>query len=137
MAAGDAEADGPSATALRELFEGVFGARLGRDGFGQGGLVEPPAAPGNLGILDRVGHAEIVERRQKAPVDPGPEIAFVDEVFLAEAQKVTAVAAIRRGGQAQQKAWLEMIDDPPIGGGGRVVEFVDDDVVEGAWVETG
>jgi len=30
-----------------------------------------------------------------------------------------------------------MVDDPPIGGGGGVVEFVDDDVIKGPRIEPG
>jgi hypothetical protein len=118
MAARDAEADGFAAAALGELFERVLGAGLGGDCFGQGSIVEPPAAPGDLRILDRIRHTEIVKRRQEFPINSRPEIAFIDEVFLAKTKQITAIAAIRGGRQAEEKARLEMINDASIGGGG-------------------
>ena len=49
---------------------------------------------------------------------------------VAEAEQVGAVHALGGGGEAQQEPWGEVGDDPAVGGGGGVVELVDDHVVE-------
>ena len=124
------KADRRLAAAKRALIERVFGARLRGDRFGQGRFVEFAAAPGNLRIFHRIRHAEILERRQKRAVDARPEVAFIDQVFLAKAKQVAAVAPIRGRRQTQQERGREMVDDPPVGCGRGVVEFVNNDVVE-------
>ena len=132
-----AEADGFLAAPSGELFERILGAGLGGNSSRQRGLVKPSTAPGDLGVFDGVGYAKIMEGRKKPPFDSGPEIAFIDEVLFAQAQQISAITAVGRSGQAQKETRLEMADDTPIGRGGGVVEFIDDDIFESIRIETG
>ncbi len=68
-------------------------------------------------------------------VDPAKQVAFVDEVFAAQAEQVSAIRPVGRRGQAQQEAGREMLDQLLIGAGGGVVEFINHDVVEMVPVE--
>ena len=61
MALGTAEAKCTPAPVGGELFKGVAGARLRRQGIGQGDLVEVAAAPRDVGVFDLIRDAEVVE----------------------------------------------------------------------------
>ena len=58
------------------------------------------------------------------------QIALVDQVVAAQRQQVGAVHAIGRRGQPEQELRREVVDDPAVRRSRRVVELVDDDVVE-------
>ena len=115
--------------------EGLSGARLGADVLGQGVGVEGAASPGDGLVVDAVADAEVAEGHQEAAADAFDEPDPGDEVVVAELEQRGAVHAVGSGGQAEEECRLEVVQQLAVGGGGGVVELVDDDVVEVFWVE--
>ncbi len=76
-----------------------------------------------------------MERRQELLAHAIHEIAAVDEVLLAQREEVSAVAPLGCRGEAEQELRPEVSDELAVGRGRRVVELVDDDVVECLWGE--
>ncbi len=79
--------------------------------------------------------AEQGPRLEQVSPDALDQVAAVGEVLLAEREQVAPVGALRRGSEAEEEPGAEPVDEAPIGRGGRVVELVDDDVVEGVATE--
>src|SRR5262249_8575691 len=88
------------------------------------------AAPGDVSVIDVVGHAEVVERGKESPSDSVPEIVTIDEVLAAQGEQVAPVRPLRGRGKAEEKLRLEVVHQPPVGSGRGVMELVHDDVVE-------
>ena len=100
--------------------------------------VEAAVAPGDLLVVHGlVVDAVIDEGAQQAQFDPIEQAAGVDQVVVAQAQDVRLVGALRGGGEAEQEAGPEVLQQAPIDGGGGVVEFVHHDIVEVPGVEQG
>ena len=97
------------------MLEDVFGAFLGGDGVRERGFVEAAAASGDVGVVDLVGDADVVEGREALAPDALEEIAAVDEVLAAEREEVAAVGALGGGGEAEKKLGLEVIDEAAVG----------------------
>jgi hypothetical protein len=98
-------------------------------------LIEAGASPRDVLVVHVVGDAEVAEAREEAALDRLFNVAAVDEVLAAQGKEVATVSALGRGGEAQQEARLEMVDQPPVGGGRGVVELVHHEVVELSGVE--
>jgi len=62
------------------LLVGVSGAGLRGDVAGQLLLVEPGVPPGDVAVVDSVGHAEVAEAAEEVAADGFDEVAAVDEV---------------------------------------------------------
>ena len=93
--------------------------------------VELAVAPGNFPVIDRfVEDAEIVEGDKKPTIDAGKQIAFENQVVIAQRQDVGLIATVRRRRQAEQEARREVLQQAPVHRRGGVVEFIDDNVIE-------
>ena len=112
------------------LLEGVLSASLGGEGLGELLFVEAAAAPGDGGVVHLVRDAEVAEGAEQALLDAGGDVAAVDEVLLTQAEEVAAVGALGGGGEAEEEAGVEVVEDAAVGGGRGVVELVHDEVVE-------
>ena len=130
-----AEPESARAAQAVVLVQGILRSRLGGNRVGQLLLVEAGAAPGDVLVVDVVGNAVVVEGAQQSAADPLRHVAAVDEIVAAEREQITAVRALRSGGKAEQELRLEVAEHPAIRPRGRVVEFVDHDVVELVRVE--
>ena len=123
------------AAVFAQLLVGVAGAGLRRDVAGQLLFVEARVAPGDGAVVHLVGDAVVVEAAEQVAPDALDQVTAVGEVFLAEREQIAAVGALRGGGEAEEELGAEPVDEAAVGRGGRVVEFVDDDVVEGVALE--
>ncbi len=112
------------------LPEGRLGALLRRDRRGQGLRVEPPRPPGNRCEVDGVLDAVVLERNQELLRDAVQQVATEDEVVVAELEQRATIEAIGRRRQAEQKPGFKVREHLLVRRGSRVVELVDDDVVE-------
>jgi hypothetical protein len=130
MALGDAEGHRPGAAALVELLEGVGRARVHGEARGEGVLVETGVAPWDVRIVHLVRDAEILEAAELLPPQAFEKVAPIDQVLLAEGQKVAAVRSLRGRGEAQHELRPEVLDELAVATGGGVVELVHDQVVE-------
>ncbi len=54
-------------------------------------------------ILDHVGHAEIVKRREPAQTDGGEQANLIGNVAVAERIEISIVAPVRRCGETEQE----------------------------------
>ena len=130
VAPGYAEAQCALSTAFSPLFQGILRSSLGGNGGGQGFLIEPAAAPGNLRVVDVIGNPEVMERSQQMPGYALHEITVIGNRAVAEPQEICPVCPFGCGGEPEQEAWTEPVQDAPVSRSRRVVEFVDDDIVE-------
>ena len=131
----DAEAECALASFCSELFEGVLSPTLRGDSGRERLFVETCASPRDVRVVHVIWNAVVVKWREQALAHAFDQIATVDEILLAQRQQIASIGPLGCGGQPQQELWLEVGDQLPVGGGSRVVEFVDDDVVEGVWGE--
>jgi hypothetical protein len=137
---GDAEAQGPHPAGVGDLVADLAqhdpgaGVVAGVDAVEAGDVVGPalPLDPGQVGA---VGDAEVVERAEQVGVEGVPESELGSGPAAEEGPDVDAVAALGGGGEPEQLAGLEAVQQPAVGRGLGVVELVDDDDVEGGGVE--
>ena len=92
--------------------------------------IEAPVPPRNRLEVDRVRNAPVAERHELLAPNSFDQTALVDEVVAAQREQIGAVHPVRRRREPEQELRREVIDHPPIRRRGRVMEFVDDDVVE-------
>ena len=118
------------AAVATELGQRIVGARLDSQGRLERAGVEAAVAPGGVAVVDQVGHAVLPERAQQLAGDAGQQVTAVGQVLPAERQQVGAVAAVGRGGEGQQKARLEVLDEALVGRRGGVMKLVHHQVVE-------
>ena len=88
------------------------------------------AAPGNLGVVRRVGQAEVVEGDQHAAVDALADVRLEGHLVVEEVVDGPRVSSLGGGGESQPEGGPEVVEEGPIAGGGGVVDLVHDDVVE-------
>lgn len=74
--------------------------------------------------------AVVGERDQPVLVDRVPQAQLGGDAAVEPLQDRQAVAALRRGGEPEELAWLHVLQEGPVRRGGRVVELVHDDHVE-------
>ena len=71
-----------------------------------------------------------MEGDKKPTIDAGKQIAFENQVVIAQRQDVGLIAAVRRRCQAEQETRREVLQQTPVHRRGGVMEFIDDDVIE-------
>lgn len=130
-----AEGEGACGAPGPPLVERLVRPLAGLDRTGERLGVEAAVAPGDGLEIGDVAHAPVAERHEVALADAGDQVAVEHQVVAAEAEQVGAVHAFGGGGEAQQEPGREVGDDLAVGGGGGVVELVDDHVVELGGVE--
>jgi hypothetical protein len=74
--------------------------------------------------------AVVDEGRQALLVDGVPQAQLSGDPTAEQLHHRQPIAALRRGGEAEQLPWLEVIEQAPVGAGGGMVELVHDDHVE-------
>ena len=88
-------------------------------------------APRNFPVVNRfVVNAVVMERCQQTGLDAIEHRADVNQIVIAQRQDVRLIGAVWRRGQSEQEGRGEMRQQAPIGRCRRMVEFIDDDVVE-------
>ena len=85
--------------------------------------------------VDDILDAVVVEGAEVLSTNPLDQIAAEDEVLAAQRQQIRAVHPLRRRRQAQHELGGEVVDDLAVASRRRVMELIDDDVVEGTWRE--
>ena len=105
-------------------------ARFGLRRLGERVEIEATIAPRDLGIVDVVLHAEVVERRQSSERDPTSDVGLIRDKIVEEPGDVGGVGAIGRGREAEQKSRIDGGEDASIRLGRGVMNLIDDDVVE-------
>jgi hypothetical protein len=78
------------------LLQGVSSPGFGRDRRCQFVYIELGIAPGDVGVVDLVGDTEIVEGAEVTAAYSVWNVGLKDEIFLAEAEQVRSVRAVRR-----------------------------------------
>ena len=119
----------------RASIEFARGSLVGCSGFGGSGarqffFVKRRASPRDPRVVDLVWDAVVVEWAEQFLPDSIDEVAAIDEVVSAKRQEVSAISSLWRCGEAEQEFGGESLEDAAIGRRLRVVELVDDDVVE-------
>ncbi len=112
------------------MLQRVGRSRAGCNRFRERFLIEFAASPWDVRVVDLVGNSEIVERGELSPPDAVREIAPVDQILLAESQKIPAVGPLGRSGQTKEKLSTEEADEATIGSGSCMMELVDDQIVK-------
>ena len=93
-------------------------------------VVALAAAPRDVGQVEPVVDAEVHERREPLLVDGVPQPQLGGDAIVEPVQDRQAVAAFRRGGEAEQLPGLHVVEQPAVRRRRRVVELVDDHHVE-------
>lgn len=94
-----------------------------------------PATPADRREVGAVGDAEVLERHQEALVYRLPEAQLNRGPAAEPVGDVAPVETLRRGGQAEQLARLQPLEEPLVACRGGVMELVDDKDVEGVGIE--
>ena len=93
-------------------------------------VVAPAAPPRDVAEVEAVVDAEVEERREVLLVDRVPEPQLGGDAIVEPVQDRQPVAALGRGGEAEQLDGVEVVEHPLVRRGGGVVELVDDHDVE-------
>ena len=91
--------------------------------------------PRHLGQVKTIMNAEVGERHEVLLVDGVPHPQLGRDPSIEVPQHVEPVSSFGRGRETEQFDWRHVIEKRPVRPSGRVVELVDDDDVEVAWVE--
>jgi hypothetical protein len=113
---GAAEDEGAGAGVLLPGAPHLLEAPVGVDGALELGRIEAAIAKRNRAVIGFVFQAVIRERDEQPLGDTFPEVGAVREVVVEEAGDVGAVGAFGRGGEAQEEARLDSIEDASIRG---------------------
>ena len=130
----DAESEGPGrarvAVFLAELVEDRPDAQVvARVEVRQAVDVVSLAGPADGGQVGPVGDAEVVERREEAPVEGVPEPDLGRGAAPEPAEDVSPVGPLRGGRQAEKDSGPEGVQEGLVAVGRAAVDLVDDDVV--------
>ena len=87
--------------------------------------------PRNAGQVNGVVEPEVVERTQQAAFERVPQAEFHGDAPVEPLENALPVGAFGRGGEAEEDLRAEMLQKTAIGRGGRMVELVHHDDVEG------
>jgi hypothetical protein len=93
-------------------------------------VVAAAAFPGHLTEVHPVVDAEVGERGEAVLVDRVPQAQLGGDPLVEPVEDRQAVAALGRGGQAEQLTWAHVIEERRVAGRGGVVELVHDHHVE-------
>jgi hypothetical protein len=93
-------------------------------------VVAPAAFPRDVVEVDRVLHAEVLERREQSLLERVPQPHLVGGAPVEPAADILAIVALGGGGEPEQHARANVCQQTVVGGRLGVVEFVDDDDVE-------
>ena len=108
----------------------MFGSVLRLDRGGECFWIESPVPPRNRSEINNVADTPVVEGNQVAALDPFDQRALEHEIVVTQRKQVSPVHALRRSRKAKHELWPEVVDHPPITRRGRMMELVNNDVVE-------
>src|SRR5574343_584873 len=97
----------------------------------QGFRIKLAVAPRNFTVIDRfVEDTEIMEGSQETAADSYKQIAFKNQIVVAESKNIRLVTTIRSCREAKKKTGSEVLEQAPVHRCCGVMEFIDDDVIE-------
>ena len=88
------------------------------------------AGEADVRVVDVIGYAAVCERNEPSEADGVGESDLERDVVVAQHEDVPAVHPLGGSSEPQEETGSEMVDDPAVAVGDRMVELVDDDVVE-------
>ena len=111
---------------------------VGREQVGEAlRVVAAPAPPRHVAQVEAVVDAVVDEGDEPVLIDRIPEPQLGGDAVAEPAEQREAVAALGRGGEAEQLHRLHVVEQVSIRSRRSVVKFVDDDDIEMARIEIG
>ncbi len=133
---GDAETESPHRLNIRDLVIHLLqhdarASIVARVDVGKRVLVIRSTAPLQVAEVDAIGHSEVVEGAEQVGTQRIPEAKFRCDSTAKERPDIGAVSPFWCRGQPEQLFRVQVVSDPAVCRGLRVVELVDYDHFEG------